>query len=851
MSKRFLMPLLATIIVIAMVLTGCPTALPVGYFLEISSSSGGSVTTPGEGSYGPYQPGDVIDLDVMAEAGWTFSKWLGATAGIAAVTEGQTTITISADAAIVAQFDPDVEPAPAGWEPVTLKLLIRTEDERRGMGDYFGDLMEQERFKTDRLYRTGTEAAPIWQATPPAYAGAWHMYTGGWVSTLVSRDESGDFFWFYCGVWGWGPYGAQTPDPEFYDVCEKLNDADYADMAERRELFQKALFMASEDSSTVHTVTVTGFNPWHRSVNVAPDMSAGVYGSRYWGYTLHKHNMSGANSGVPIVPTGTTNVRIAMPSIVTNPWNPIDGSNWVYDMMPIRAAGDAALLPHPITGFWLPQRLDSAAVTVQKDLPMVDKHPVYGDWLTLQKEEVINVPATAWVDWSVTNKEFITRAQKENAASPYYDADWAAARGTALLKSVVVYESDVYANKWHDGSNMALADFVMNMIYPYERGREGGLFHDPARYGWTFSSWYSQFRGVEILNTNPLTIATYTNVWTIDPCWSVTTWWPFYAQGSAAWHNLALGILAEADGTGAFSSRKAAATAGAEWLNYVYGTLETAGPPLLKTYLDAAIATPTSLPYYSFFLAQDPGFATQAPARLANLNAWYAATGNFWQGTGPLRIDSVSKALNQVEMSRNPFFKDSGAKWLEFCEFEVVGPIPNHTGAWVDKVFFSQLPQISALSELNSNAIDLYAFSISDGELFFDVLPTMANIRYMTSYGSWSELLLNPVLDFDDGMRNPFGDPEIREALQWLIDRDTIADEVYGGMGEPKYTLLTDVFPEASERYPDIMAAIRAKYASDPSKASGIISNRMSELGFKLYYSVADGRALWHWNMGS
>ena len=854
MARKFLLPLIAGIIIVAMLVPGCG-AVADTYTLTVASTMGGSVTEPTEGTHS-FDAGTVVDLVADPDAGWVFSTWLGATAGIANVLAAETTVTMNADYGIIAEFAPDVEPAPAGWEPVELKLLIRIEDERWGMGDYFGDLMEEERMLTDRMYLSSSEAAPFWQAVPPTLAGEWHMYTGGWVSTLVSRDESGDFFWFYCGVWGWGPYAVQDPDPAFYDVCYALYQADYPDMATREALFEDVLFMASADSSTVHTVTVVGFNPWHSSVNVAPDMSAGVYGSRLWGYTIHKHDGSGvAGGGTPLVPAAT-DIQIAMPSIVTNPWNPIDGSNWVYDMMPIRAAGDDAFLPHPVTGFWLPQRVQAATMTVQEDLPMVDPDPVYtAGYLTIIRQaNNVTVADDAWVDWDVTLHQFITAGEKKNIASPYYDAAWEADRGTSLRMSEIVYEDDIYLNKWHDGSVMSLADFVMMMIYPYERGLDGGLFYDQARYAYTFSSWYSQFRGVQVVHdgygSDPLTIRTWSDSWTIDPDWCIDDWFPYYAQGSAGWHNVGIGIMAEFDGTAAFSLRKATADE-IPWMNYVYGTETTGGPPLLDNYLQDAILAPTSLPYYALFNGLY-GFAAEATTRLTNLDAWYTANGNFWVGTGPLMIETVDKGTNQVTLARNPDFRDLGSKWLEFCEDEVVPPVPPaHTGAWVDNVYFSQITQGAALYELESAAIHLYAFSISDGELFYEVLPGMENIRYSRSYGSWSEFLFNPVLEFDDGTINPFGDPELREAIQWLIDRDTIADEIYGGMAEPKFSLLTDVFPEAAERYPHIMTALQAEYASDPEKAKDIIWARMEALGFVMYYDIVEAKALWHYDTGA
>jgi peptide/nickel transport system substrate-binding protein len=846
--RKIIFLIIASLLVIGLVLPGCEGE-PTEYSLTISSTYGGNVTAPGQGTF-TYAAGATVSLAVAAEEGFVFGQWLGDVAGLTgAVTEGANSVVMNGDYSIIAEFNPDVGPAPAGWEPVTLTLLIRVEDERLGMGDYFGDMMEGQRFLTDRLYRTSPEAAPLWQSAAQTSAGAWDMYTGGWVSTLVSRDESGDFFYFYGGVW-FGPFGLHIPDPDFYDVCEKLYliDLDYegkTGLEAREALMEDALFMAGEDSSMVHTVTVKGFNPWNNSVNVAPDMSAGVYGSRLWGYTIHTRD----GSGVPQAPGGSTNIKIAMPSIVNNPWNPVDGSNWVYDMMPIRAASDDALLPHPVKGFWLPQRLQSAEIVVQEDLAMLDPDVLTDPYLDVTRVAEITVPDTAWVGWNTTTQEFITAAEAKLA-----DPGWEAERGTALRKSVVVYEDDLFHNRWHDGSNVTVADFLMYMIYPYERGMADGMFYD-ASY-WQYGSWYANFRGVEITDTDPLTIATYDDNWTLDPDWSITDWWPYYDQGQAAWHNLGIGIMVEADGEGAFSLDKSELIE-KPWLNYVYGDLATGGPPLLDGYLQTAIGDETLVPYYDTFddIYVDLGlgggtFNAEAIARLANLDTWVDTWENFWLGTGPYKVTVVDKGLNQVQLQKNDFFKDDGDKWFEYCQETVGTPIPANTGAWCDQIDFSQVTQGAALYELDANTIQLYAYSISDGELFYDILPTMTDsIDYSMSYGSWSEFLLNTVAVFDDGRTNPFGDTQLREAIQWLTDRDVIADEVYEGMADPKFSLLTDVFPEAAERYPHIMTDLRAYYATDASKASDIIWQRMEALGFEMYYSVAEGKALWHYEV--
>ena len=75
------------------------------YDLTISSTEGGSVTTPGEGVF-TYDEGEVVDL--LAEAGedYRFVEWTGDVGTIADVYAAETTITMNGDYSITASFEP-------------------------------------------------------------------------------------------------------------------------------------------------------------------------------------------------------------------------------------------------------------------------------------------------------------------------------------------------------------------------------------------------------------------------------------------------------------------------------------------------------------------------------------------------------------------------------------------------------------------------------------------------------------------------------------------------------------------------------------------------------------------------
>ena len=80
------------------------TPPPLEYDLTITSTDGGSVTTPGEGTF-TYDAGEVVNLEATPDANYTFDSWTGDVGTVANVNDETTTITMNGDYAIVANFD--------------------------------------------------------------------------------------------------------------------------------------------------------------------------------------------------------------------------------------------------------------------------------------------------------------------------------------------------------------------------------------------------------------------------------------------------------------------------------------------------------------------------------------------------------------------------------------------------------------------------------------------------------------------------------------------------------------------------------------------------------------------------
>jgi len=99
--KRISIFLIMVALITGMV--GCASS-PVQYDLTISSTVGGSVTTPGEAGPYTYDEGIVIHLVAEAEDGYQFIEWTGDVDSIANVEAATSNITMSGSYSITAEF---------------------------------------------------------------------------------------------------------------------------------------------------------------------------------------------------------------------------------------------------------------------------------------------------------------------------------------------------------------------------------------------------------------------------------------------------------------------------------------------------------------------------------------------------------------------------------------------------------------------------------------------------------------------------------------------------------------------------------------------------------------------------
>jgi peptide/nickel transport system substrate-binding protein len=534
-------------------------------------------------------------------------------------------------------------------QQVRLIFLIRVEDERRDTGDYIATLLEDLGFVVDRQYKTAAEASPLWGGSDPS-EGRWHLYTGGWISTAISRDQAGNFNSFYTPRGQPDPlWQAYTPVPELDEIAENLGRRDYSTLEDRQRLMARALELAMQDSVRIWLVDTISVWPRRQEVNLAADLAGGFSASGLWPHTLRFVDPE----------QGGQRVTFGTPSILTEPWNPVAGSNSVYDLMIIRATTDSPTLPDPFTGLSWPQRIKHAEVYLEEGTPVTQTH----DWLELSFVSSIEVPADAWIDWDAAEQRFITVGEQHPEGL------------TARTRTVIHYADGLYSMEWHDGNRVSLGDMVVSFILGFDQAKPESSIFDEAEVP-SLETFLRHFRGLKIVQEDPLVVEVYSDQIFSD-AESIAASRASYLFTSVPWHSLALGILAEQNRELAFSSSKADRLR-VEWMSYITGPSQ----PILERYNNQALQD-GFIPYQNAtgqYISVD-----EARERYRLLREWHETRGHFWVGQGPYYLASVHPTEKNVVIRRFAGFPDPPDKWLRFTdpripEVNVSGPTRVTTG---------------------------------------------------------------------------------------------------------------------------------------------------------------------------
>src|SRR5688500_11075691 len=167
-----------------------------------------------------------------------------------------------------------------------------------------------------------------------------------------------------------------------------------------------------------------------------------------------------------------------------------------------------------------------------------------------------------------------------------------------------------------------------------------------------------------------------------------------------------------------------------------------------------------------------------------------------------------------------------------------VPPTERH-GGWLDEIDVSVVDGDSAISQIQAGAIDFFSFNLASS-----AYPAIkeAGLPATQSLGGYYGISLNPAVFTDTTQLNPFSNRKIREALNWLIDRNYVNQEIFAGGSLPKLLPITTQLIEYTNLI-ETARALEAKYTFNVEKAKEVIDAEMSGMGAEL---GADGK--WQFN---
>ncbi|MEM1788056.1 MAG: ABC transporter substrate-binding protein [Pyrobaculum sp.] len=152
---------------------------------------------------------------------------------------------------------------------------------------------------------------------------------------------------------------------------------------------------------------------------------------------------------------------------------------------------------------------------------------------------------------------------------------------------------------------------------------------------------------------------------------------------------------------------------------------------------------------------------------------------------------------------------------------------PPHTnpGPAVDRIVGKSVPIAQAGAAVQAGDIDVYIFGMR-AALAAPLIGDPSVVLY-TAAASFNGIILNPA-PTDPPCLNPFSSREIRFAMQFVVDRDYIANEIFRGLAIPMYIWLSPHDPTYA-MVADLVSQLNLRY--DLDYARSIVEREMPRLG--------------------
>ena len=173
---------------------------------------------------------------------------------------------------------------------------------------------------------------------------------------------------------------------------------------------------------------------------------------------------------------------------------------------------------------------------------------------------------------------------------------------------------------------------------------------------------------------------------------------------------------------------------------------------------------------------------------------------------------------------------------LSAPSFQDYSPPHSQPGPATDTINFSAFDVGIASRELEAGAIDMYIFSLKTPAA--EALQDNPDVTVYQAPASTISVVLNPA-PAPEGEINPLSIREVRQAIQYVVNRPFIAQEIYKGFALP---MLSHVSPSDFDYLTVYNLTRESRIGYDPELAASMVERAMSEAGAVMQDDF------WHFN---
>ena len=486
--------------------------------------------------------------------------------------------------------------------PIRLKFIMRVEDERREVGDLIRAALQDAGFAVAANRQTFAPAIQTVYATDPAQF-EWHLYTEGWGRGAPNRYDFSGINSFYApwlgNMPGWQEVGFwHYENEELDELGERLFKGDFADQAERDDMYREMTRIGLDESVRVWIATVMNAFPVQAGVEgITQDLAAGPRG--LWSLrSAYKPDSDELTVGHLWVWTERTT------------WNPVGGFGDVYSNDIWRQLQDPAVWNDPFTGIPGPFRIAYDVETAGPD-------------------GTLEVPADA-ILWNAERGRWTNVGEEVTATSK------------------VVYDySKYFQAPWHHGQPISMAD----VLYSIHQGFDLSYNPDKAKIetviAITSRPFLETIKGYRVLDENR--IEAYVDFWHFEQNYIASYGIP--AGLSTPWEMLyALDELVFSQRRAAYSDT-AAARYNVPWISLV---LDRDARLVRKAMLDLRRAE--TIPTNVFTLPTADGetvlvSSEEGAARYTAVLDWFEEKGHMVISNGPFMLERYDPPAQFAELT--------------------------------------------------------------------------------------------------------------------------------------------------------------------------------------------------------